>query len=253
MRGGMIQIPLLAGHKRPASETPFKWRFAGGPMVAQLWMLACKLCGFYRGSGLILLRNPIFLWLGRDPLSPPLDPHMFMYLSICINPFIRNCVWKLKLKSIRGPSTLLNKNSYETKVANEWNDATLLTNPLPASSLKIFACWAMITSFGEPSKTQVTERDKSIYMYKIGAFLLLPTTYVSAHAYFVEPDKISRIMYLIMFWSVTSRSSNGKWAIAWENLSWDWLHRRSKWIYHTHTRIQRSGPPPPPRNKQVLY
>ena len=37
--------------------------------------------------------------------------------------------------------------------------------------------------------------------------------------YNVEPDKISRIMYLIMCWSVTSRSSNGKWAIAWENLS----------------------------------
>ena len=37
--------------------------------------------------------------------------------------------------------------------------------------------------------------------------------------YNVEPDKISRIMYLIMFWSVTSRSSNEKWAIAWENLS----------------------------------
>ena len=35
----------------------------------------------------------------------------------------------------------------------------------------------------------------------------------------VEPDKISRIIYLIMFWSVTSRSSNGKWTIAWENLS----------------------------------
>ena len=35
MRGGRIQIPLLAGHQRPASETPFKWRFAGGPMVAQ--------------------------------------------------------------------------------------------------------------------------------------------------------------------------------------------------------------------------
>ena len=25
--GGRIRIPLLAGHKRPASETPFKWRF----------------------------------------------------------------------------------------------------------------------------------------------------------------------------------------------------------------------------------
>ena len=35
MRGGRIQIPLLAGHQWPASETPFKWRFAGGPMMAQ--------------------------------------------------------------------------------------------------------------------------------------------------------------------------------------------------------------------------
>ena len=35
IRGGRIQIPLLAGHHRPASETPFKWRFAGGPMMAQ--------------------------------------------------------------------------------------------------------------------------------------------------------------------------------------------------------------------------
>ena len=28
-------MPLLAGHQRPANETPFKWRFAGGPMMAQ--------------------------------------------------------------------------------------------------------------------------------------------------------------------------------------------------------------------------
>ena len=35
MRGGRIQIPLLAGHQHPASETPFKWRFACGLMMAQ--------------------------------------------------------------------------------------------------------------------------------------------------------------------------------------------------------------------------
>ena len=35
MRGGRIQIPLLTAHQWPASETPFKWRFAGGPMMAQ--------------------------------------------------------------------------------------------------------------------------------------------------------------------------------------------------------------------------
>ena len=30
-----IQVPLKAGHHRPASETPFKWRFVGVPMMAQ--------------------------------------------------------------------------------------------------------------------------------------------------------------------------------------------------------------------------
>ena len=35
MRGGRIQIPLLAGHRRLASETPFQWRFAGRQMLAQ--------------------------------------------------------------------------------------------------------------------------------------------------------------------------------------------------------------------------
>ena len=41
LRGGRIQIPLIAGHQRPANETPpFKWRFARGPMMAQHWMLA---------------------------------------------------------------------------------------------------------------------------------------------------------------------------------------------------------------------
>ena len=28
-----IQIPLISGHHRPASETPFKWRFAGVPLM----------------------------------------------------------------------------------------------------------------------------------------------------------------------------------------------------------------------------
>ena len=30
-----IQIPLDAGQHWPANETPFKWRFAGVPMMAQ--------------------------------------------------------------------------------------------------------------------------------------------------------------------------------------------------------------------------
>ena len=27
----------MLGHQRPASETPFKWRFAAGPMMARLY------------------------------------------------------------------------------------------------------------------------------------------------------------------------------------------------------------------------
>ena len=29
----------MFGHHRHASETPFKWRFAGGPMMAPKWYL----------------------------------------------------------------------------------------------------------------------------------------------------------------------------------------------------------------------
>ena len=56
----MIQLPLLAGHQRAASETPFKWRFAGGPMMAHI---ECWIGSFVilSGSGPVLLRNPIFL------------------------------------------------------------------------------------------------------------------------------------------------------------------------------------------------
>ena len=35
IRGKRIQIALKADHHRPASEMPFKWRFACGPMMAQ--------------------------------------------------------------------------------------------------------------------------------------------------------------------------------------------------------------------------
>ena len=34
-RGERIQISLKSGHHRPVSETSFKWRFAGVPMMAQ--------------------------------------------------------------------------------------------------------------------------------------------------------------------------------------------------------------------------
>ena len=40
MRGGRIEKTLSAGHHQPASETPFKWRFAGVLMMAQHRILA---------------------------------------------------------------------------------------------------------------------------------------------------------------------------------------------------------------------
>ena len=78
---GRIYIPLKVGHHRLASETPSKWRFAGGPIMAQHWMLAW----FFRGSGPLLLRNPIFLWFlwgGGGPLDPP----MKRYLPVTVPP-----------------------------------------------------------------------------------------------------------------------------------------------------------------------
>ena len=35
-----ITSNIKKGHHRPAGETPFEWRFAGGPMVVQHCMLA---------------------------------------------------------------------------------------------------------------------------------------------------------------------------------------------------------------------
>ena len=68
-------------HHRPASETQFKWRFAG---VLGSFMI-------FRGSRPVLLRNPIFFMIFQgcpNPLPPPplpLGPHMqgvyFSYLS----------------------------------------------------------------------------------------------------------------------------------------------------------------------------
>ena len=71
--GGRIYIPLKVGHHRLASETPFKWRFAGGPMMARHWMLVW----FFMGSGPVLPRNPICDFSGggvRTPCPPPPPP-----------------------------------------------------------------------------------------------------------------------------------------------------------------------------------
>ena len=57
MRGGRITI---SGPSWPASVTPFQWRFVGGPMMTRF---ECWVGSFVilRGSGPVLLRNPIVL------------------------------------------------------------------------------------------------------------------------------------------------------------------------------------------------
>ena len=76
MRGGNIQIPLLAGHQG----------FAGGPMVAQHGN-QCWLGSFviFQGNPTSIAKEPyiflIFQGRGSGPPAlppPPLDPHMLV-------------------------------------------------------------------------------------------------------------------------------------------------------------------------------
>ena len=49
----MIKIPLSASHHWSASETPFKWRFAGVPIMANIdWLGSFTIL---RGSGSVFL------------------------------------------------------------------------------------------------------------------------------------------------------------------------------------------------------
>ena len=194
------------------------------------------------------------MWLGRDPLSPPLDPHMFMYLSICINPFIRNCVWKLKLKSIRGASTLV-KNSYETKVThNERNDAIPMTNPLPASSFNSLHAEAWWHHSENPWKRRSQKETNQYICTRSAHFFCFPqltfqrmliSDKIPVSMYNVEPDKISRIMYLIWSHVPVLKCYNGKWAIAWENLSFGIGFTEEASGSIIHMRGSRDPGPPP--------
>ena len=73
--GERIQIPPIAGHHRPASETPFKWCFAGMPIMAQHWIFI--IFQGIRAATSIAKKPYSFVICGPDPLSPPpLDPRM---------------------------------------------------------------------------------------------------------------------------------------------------------------------------------
>ena len=53
---------LEAGHYRPTSETPFEWRFAGGPMVTPPYMLAGMLAWLTSGTICLTIGMSIHLY-----------------------------------------------------------------------------------------------------------------------------------------------------------------------------------------------
>ena len=79
------QHPIL-GHYQPASETPFRWRFAGGPIVARFYVLSRNVrtqktkltlyCHYYRSSlGFAILHGHVRIKRGGggDRGSGPLE------------------------------------------------------------------------------------------------------------------------------------------------------------------------------------
>ena len=84
MGENIIQIPLLAGHLRSASKTPFKWHFAAVSIMAKIesWLGSFTIL---RGSGSVLLKNYICVFFeggggGVQTPDPPPDSHMHYIL-----------------------------------------------------------------------------------------------------------------------------------------------------------------------------
>ena len=67
-------MPLKSGHHRPASESPYKWRFTGGPN-AECWL---GLQGIRTCMAKDLNTFEVFLGAGGPDALPltPLDPHI---------------------------------------------------------------------------------------------------------------------------------------------------------------------------------
>ena len=72
LRGERIQIPQYAGQHRPTSETPFKWRFACVPQVAQhCWLGSLVLSQEIRTTIAMKPYIPVILQGGSGPPAPP--------------------------------------------------------------------------------------------------------------------------------------------------------------------------------------
>ena len=89
MRGERIQIPLKAGHHRPASETPaFRWHADHGltSLNIERWLGNFVI---FQGIQTSIAKKPYILVNfqggveGLDPV-PPLDPSMICQECICI-------------------------------------------------------------------------------------------------------------------------------------------------------------------------
>ena len=84
-RGARLQRPSKAGNYRPASETPLKWRFAGGPIMVHRWMLTWQLCDI-QGIWTSITRKPykfvIFQW-GSGPLVSPSESALAFWQQKC--------------------------------------------------------------------------------------------------------------------------------------------------------------------------
>ena len=127
MRGGSIQVTIKAAIIGSASKTPFKWRFTGGPMMVQQMNAALRAFLFFRGSGPVLLRNPIFLWVfrGSGPPVHPLVPHM----SYCNNncsiswPFfvIQFCFYDTMKVSMTRSHNIMTKIQYNPEYGQPWH------------------------------------------------------------------------------------------------------------------------------------
>ena len=75
MRGERIKIPQKTGHYQPTSQTPFKWHFPGGRILAQ------------HGSYVIFhgirpsIDKPPYSFEILQGMVPPLDRRMYIKIS----------------------------------------------------------------------------------------------------------------------------------------------------------------------------
>ena len=99
-------MSLKVGHHSPASETPLKWRFTGVAIMAPIeyWLGSFVI---FRGSGSILLGNPIFLcfFQGGGPPVPPLWKR----------PWYLGCISYLHMPLPSRLMTVLNYRSWREK------------------------------------------------------------------------------------------------------------------------------------------